>query len=31
VPVWVAVAFAADWRWLLKREDSPWYLSFTSL
>jgi hypothetical protein len=25
VPVWVALAFAADWRWLLDRDDSPWY------
>jgi tetratricopeptide (TPR) repeat protein len=26
-PVWVLLAFAADWRWLLEREDSPWYPS----
>jgi len=25
VPVWVALPFANDWRWLLGREDSPWY------
>jgi hypothetical protein len=25
VPVWVALPFVPDWRWLLKREDSPWY------
>jgi tetratricopeptide (TPR) repeat protein len=25
VQVWVALPFAADWRWLTKREDSPWY------
>ena len=25
LPVWVALPFAADWRWLLEREDSPWY------
>jgi tetratricopeptide (TPR) repeat protein len=25
VPVWVALSFAPDWRWLLRREDSPWY------
>jgi Flp pilus assembly protein TadD len=25
VPVWIALAFAPDWRWLLGREDSPWY------
>jgi hypothetical protein len=24
-PVHVLVPFASDWRWLLKREDSPWY------
>ncbi|HKI36200.1 MAG TPA: hypothetical protein VKA46_30365 [Gemmataceae bacterium] len=22
---WVALALAPDWRWLLHREDSPWY------
>jgi hypothetical protein len=25
VPVWVALPFAPDWRWLLGRQDSPWY------
>jgi Tfp pilus assembly protein PilF len=25
VPVWVALRFVPDWRWLLHREDSPWY------
>jgi tetratricopeptide (TPR) repeat protein len=25
VPVWVAIAFSPDWRWLLGRDDSPWY------
>jgi hypothetical protein len=25
VPIWVALPTAADWRWLLKREDCPWY------
>jgi hypothetical protein len=25
VPAWVALAAVADWRWLLGREDSPWY------
>jgi ADP-heptose:LPS heptosyltransferase len=25
VPVWVALSHAADWRWLLGREDCPWY------
>jgi ADP-heptose:LPS heptosyltransferase len=24
-PVWVALPFRPDWRWLLEREDSPWY------
>jgi hypothetical protein len=23
--VWTLLPFAADWRWLLQREDSPWY------
>jgi hypothetical protein len=23
--VWVLLPFAPDWRWLLEREDSPWY------
>lgn len=27
VPTWVALPFAADWRWLEGREDSPWYPS----
>jgi hypothetical protein len=25
VPVWVGLALGADWRYLLGREDSPWY------
>jgi tetratricopeptide (TPR) repeat protein len=25
VPVWVAISAAADWRWLLDRDYSPWY------
>ena len=25
VPVWVALPFVPDWRWMLDREDSPWY------
>jgi Flp pilus assembly protein TadD len=25
VPVWVALPFASDWRWMQHREDSPWY------
>lgn len=24
-PVWVLLPFSPDWRWLLDREDSPWY------
>jgi tetratricopeptide (TPR) repeat protein len=24
-PTWMAVPYAPDWRWLLEREDSPWY------
>jgi hypothetical protein len=24
-PVWLVLPFAPDWRWLLDREDSPWY------
>lgn len=24
-PVWVLISFVPDWRWLLAREDSPWY------
>ncbi|MBI3974419.1 MAG: tetratricopeptide repeat protein [Chloroflexi bacterium] len=24
-PVWLLLACAADWRWLLDRDDSPWY------
>jgi len=25
VPTWLLLPFAPDWRWLHKREDSPWY------
>ncbi len=24
-PTWVLLPFAADWRWLLNRDDTPWY------
>jgi hypothetical protein len=24
-PVWILLPFAPDWRWMLDREDSPWY------
>lgn len=26
-PVWILLPWAPDWRWLLDREDSPWYPS----
>jgi hypothetical protein len=26
-PVWILLPFSADWRWLVDREDSPWYPS----
>ena len=25
VPVWVGLSFLPEWRWLLNRDDSPWY------
>jgi hypothetical protein len=24
-PTWILLPYAADWRWLLNRDDSPWY------
>lgn len=27
VPVWVLLPYNPDWRWLLGREDTPWYAS----
>jgi ADP-heptose:LPS heptosyltransferase len=24
-PAWVMLPFSPDWRWLLDRDDSPWY------
>src|SRR5262249_5507804 len=24
-PVWIMLPFVPDWRWLLDRQDSPWY------
>ncbi len=24
-PVWIVLPFIPDWRWLLERDDSPWY------
>ena len=26
-PTWVLLPFSPDWRWLLDRDDSPWYAS----
>ena len=26
-PTWILLSTACDWRWLLEREDSPWYAS----
>ncbi len=26
-PVWLLLPFAPDWRWLVERDDSPWYPS----
>jgi ADP-heptose:LPS heptosyltransferase len=26
-PTWVMLPYAPDWRWLLEREDTPWYPS----
>ena len=28
-PVWLLLPFAPDWRWMLSREDSPWYPTAT--
>ena len=25
LPVWAALSYASEWRWLERREDSPWY------
>ena len=25
VPVWVALSFASDWRWMVDRTETPWY------
>jgi tetratricopeptide (TPR) repeat protein len=25
VPIWLATSYVPDWRWLLDREDCPWY------
>ncbi len=29
LPTWLLLAWNADWRWLLERQDSPWYPSLT--
>lgn len=26
-PTWILLPFIPDWRWLLDRDDSPWYSS----
>jgi ADP-heptose:LPS heptosyltransferase len=26
-PAWAMIPFAPDWRWLMNREDTPWYPS----
>ena len=31
VPTWVLLPFAPDWRWMLGREDCPWYSSMRLL
>ncbi|ABK45476.1 sulfotransferase [Magnetococcus marinus MC-1] len=28
-PVWSLIAYSPDWRWLLERQDSPWYPTMT--
>jgi hypothetical protein len=25
IPVWTLLSYCPDWRWMLEREDSPWY------
>jgi hypothetical protein len=25
LPVWTLLSYAPDWRWMLDRDDSPWY------
>ena len=26
-PTWLLLPYSPDWRWLLERDDSPWYAS----
>ena len=26
-PTWILLGYAPDWRWMLERDDSPWYPS----
>jgi hypothetical protein len=30
-PVWILLPFTPDWRWMLDRDNSPWYPSATLL
>jgi len=25
IPTWILLPYAPDWRWLLGRDDNPWY------
>jgi len=27
IPTWLLLPYVPDWRWLLEREDTPWYNS----
>jgi hypothetical protein len=29
IPTWILIPYIADWRWLIHRNDSPWYPSVT--
>jgi ADP-heptose:LPS heptosyltransferase len=29
MPVWILLPLDADWRWMLQRQDSPWYPTAT--
>ena len=28
-PTWILIAALPDWRWMMERDDSPWYPSVT--